>query len=55
MRKIIVLAMVLSACMDIVGQQAANFTVTDIAGKKHDLYTYLNAGNYVVLDMTGYN
>jgi cytochrome oxidase Cu insertion factor (SCO1/SenC/PrrC family) len=30
-------------------QTAKDFTVTDVAGKSHTLYTYLNAGKYVLL------
>lgn len=30
-------------------QAAKDFTVTDVDGKKHTLFTYLNAGKHVLL------
>ncbi len=33
-----------------VGQTVSNFTVTDIDGNQHDLYTYTAQGKWVVLD-----
>ena len=33
-------------------QVAPNFTASDINGTKHDLYTLLEAGNWVMLDFT---
>lgn len=35
-----------------VGAVASNFTQTDLKGVSHDLYTYLNAGKVVVVDMS---
>jgi thiol-disulfide isomerase/thioredoxin len=35
-----------------VGAVAPNFTQTDINGVSHDLYTYLNAGKVVIVDMS---
>jgi hypothetical protein len=35
-------------------QTVTDFTGTDTDGKKHQLFTYLNAGKYVLVDcMTG--
>jgi hypothetical protein len=34
------------------GTVAPNFTLTDMNGKKHDLYGYLNAGKSVVIDIS---
>lgn len=34
------------------GSVAPNFTLTDLNGKKQDLYSYLNAGKSVVLDVS---
>ncbi len=35
-----------------IGAVAPNFTQTDLNGTSHDLYTYLNAGKVVVVDMS---
>lgn len=35
-----------------VGDVASNFTQTDINGVTHDLYSYLNAGKVVIVDMS---
>ena len=34
------------------GSIAPDFTVTDINGNVHNLYTYLDAGKHVVLDFS---
>ncbi len=35
-----------------IGAVAPDFTVTDISGNSHNLYTYLNAGKVVILDIS---
>jgi hypothetical protein len=41
--------MLLSLFLSGYTQTVKDFTVTDVAGKSHTLYIYLNAGKYVLL------
>jgi hypothetical protein len=45
------IAGMLLTCLIISGysQTVKDFTVTDVTGKQHTLFTYLNAGKYVLL------
>ncbi|MES2555524.1 MAG: T9SS type A sorting domain-containing protein [Bacteroidota bacterium] len=46
------LCLTASASMAQVGAVAPDFTATDINGNSHNLYTYLNAGKVVLLDVS---
>jgi thiol-disulfide isomerase/thioredoxin len=46
------LCLVTSLSSGQIGAVAPNFTQTDLNGTSHDLYTYLNAGKVVIVDMS---
>jgi len=55
MKKIVTsvaLCLAASASMAQIGAVAPDFTATDINGNSHNLYTYLNAGKVVLLDVS---
>ncbi|MDH4471203.1 MAG: T9SS type A sorting domain-containing protein [Fluviicola sp.] len=48
----VALCLAASASMAQIGAVAPDFTATDINGNSHNLYTYLNAGKVVLLDVS---